>query len=263
MEIKFSKYHGLGNDFIIIDAREDVDYPDLAREICDRHFGVGADGLIVYQLPQEMLFYNADGSVGTMCGNGLRCLSRYLRDEKNFGDSFTVETAAGSKLVRFIGELIETDLGVPDLSGKRMGIAGDPADFIDRELEGFTVSAVFTGAAHLVVFCDDPFMISTEVAARLSNHPVFTDRINLNFVKAIDRATCLVRTYERGVGWTEACGTGAAAVYVETRRQTRCDEQLTVRFRAGAVRVRYEGGRIVLTGPAERIANGVFYRKKR
>ena len=261
MEIRFSKYHGLGNDFLIVDARDGADYQDLAKKICDRRFGVGADGLIVYRPPREMLFFNADGSKGTMCGNGLRCLARYLHEEKRFGRDLIIDTPDGPKGARVGKDLIETDLGVPDFSGKRAGVVGAPEVFIDRELEGFKVSAVYTGAAHLIVPVPDPRRVATEKAAALSNHALFPDRVNVNFTTLIDRSTAFARVFERGVGWTEACGTGAAAVYAVFRRKGLIDDTLSVRFNAGAVAVTAAGERILLSGPAEKIAEGIYWIK--
>lgn len=263
MKVEFMKYHGCGNDFLLINFTDEIDYSDLAKKICNRNLGVGADGIIVFQAPSTMLFYNADGSAGSMCGNGLRCLARYLHDIKKVdNDCFIVNTPAGPKPVMILGELIEINLGKPDFSGKVMKIKDEPDNYIGQKICGIEVSAVFTGAAHLVVYVDDIETVETKTGMALSNHSLFTDRINVNFVKMINRETFAVRTFERGVGWTAACGTGAAAVYAISYLKGLCAEAISVRFRYGTVKVHYNNQhQLLLTGPAEKIAKGYFYYK--
>ncbi len=260
--MKFNKYHGLGNDFIIVEEQT-LDYSELAKKVCDRHIGVGADGLIIVKKdPLTMLFYNADGSEGTMCGNGLRCFGKYCKDHKvALGPLLEVQTLAGIKTVEFLkDDLYKTNLGKPVFDSEIMQIHNTESKFLNQPLFGVRVSAVFTGAIHAVVFVLNVDSVQVqELGERISNHPIFGDRANVDFVQVIDRENFLVRTYERGVGWTMACGTGAAASFVIGKNKGYCDEEVTVSFPLGKVLVQsHADGEILLTGPAKKICSGDF-----
>lgn len=262
MKIEYRKYHGCGNDFLLVATVDNIDYALLAPKICHRRLGVGADGLIVYKKdPPTMYFYNSDGSAGTMCGNGLRCLARFFFDAGIIkSDNFAVRTPAGIKEAVILDRDIAINLGKAVFAGAEFKSNAVTNDFIDRELSGFVVSAVFTGACHLVAYVNDLTAPSTSQATRLSNHPLFPDRINVNFARVIDGENIEVRTYERGVGWTAACGTGAAAVYAISLLKGLCRETITVRFKYGIVKITADAaGNILLIGPATKIASGFFY----
>lgn len=260
--MKFNKYHGLGNDFIIVEEQP-LDYSELAKKICDRHIGVGADGLIIVKKnPLTMLFYNADGSEGTMCGNGLRCFGKYCQDHKvGSGPLLEVQTLAGPKTVEFLKDnLFKTNLGKPIFDPEIMQIHTTEREFLNQPLFGVRVSAVFTGAIHAVVFVLNADSVQVqELGQRISNHPIFGDRANVDFVQVIDRGNFSVRTYERGVGWTMACGTCAAASFIIGKSKGYCDDEVTVSFPLGKVFIQgNEDGEIFLTGPAEKICSGDF-----
>jgi len=260
--MKFHKYHGLGNDFIIVEEQP-LDYSELAKKICDRHLGIGADGLIIVKKnPLTMLFYNADGSEGTMCGNGLRCFGKYCKDQSVApGPVLAVNTLAGLKTVEFLdGDLYKTNLGKPIFDPEIMGIHTTDREFLNQPLFGVRISAVFTGAIHAVVFVLNVDSVQVqELGERISNHPIFGDRANVDFVQVVDRDNFLVRTFERGVGWTLACGTGAAASFVIGKAKGYCDDEVSVSFPLGKVFVRSnQNGEILLTGPAEKICSGEF-----
>lgn len=257
MKIQFTKYHGCGNDFIIIDETEGLDYSLFAIAACNRKLGFGADGLIIYKQPAEMLFYNADGTAGTMCGNGLRCLAAYINEKTNRTD-FIVRTPSGPKRVRIVGSDIEINLGKANFSGTVLKIKGEPERFIDEEVEGFIASAVYTGTAHLVIY-ENGDNIDDDTARALCHSKFFPDRINVNFARKTGKNEFYVRTYERGVGWTSACGTGAAAVYAALRLKSPIEGSVRVYFEYGSVTLssdKYDN--IILSGPASLVGYGCF-----
>ncbi|HOH18686.1 MAG TPA: diaminopimelate epimerase, partial [Bacilli bacterium] len=265
--MKFAKYHGLGNDFIIIEDGP-YDYSQLAVDLCDRHIGVGADGLIIVNRePLVMGFYNMDGSEGTMCGNGLRCFAQYCMDNGIVtADEFIVRTKAGLRKMQYLGNnLWQTSLGKPEFDPKLMDIATKAPQFINEPMLGVRVSAVFTGTTHAVVFVLN--INSAEVSdlgERISNHSLFLKQTNVNFVQVLDRMNFSVRTYERGVGWTLACGTGAAAGFVMGHLKDYCDDAVNIHFALGHLHVQQtENGELLLTGPAEKICTGDFLKTKR
>ena len=260
--MKFSKYHGLGNDFIIIEEGP-YDYANLALDICDRHIGVGADGLIVVNAdPLVMTFYNMDGTEGTMCGNGLRCFGQYCMDNHLVTKTqFEVRTKSGMKSLQYLGDNIwQSRLGIPNFDPKIMNIATNEPQFINEPLLGMRVSAVFTGTTHVVVFV---LNINSEqvleLGEKICNHPIFQSQTNVNFVQVVDRMNFIVRTYERGVGWTLACGTGAAASFVIGRLKDYCGNEVNIQFALGHVRVKQdENQEIILIGPAQKICFGEY-----
>lgn len=260
MGINFMKYHGCGNDFIIIAANENISYSNLAKSICHRQIGVGSDGLIIFEEPNKMIFYNADGSEGTMCGNGLRCLAQYMIDNKKIDkDNFIINTKAGLKEIKIINEEIQTNLGQPNYSGKIMKIAEEPGSFIDQEINGFFATAIYTGTAHLVIEVLDVLKINDDEAFQLCNYPLFLERINVNFFEKINDNEFYIRTFERGVGWTEACGTGAAAVYAYLLLKERCKDLVKIHLKYGILKVKVDdNGNIIVIGPARKIAEGKF-----
>jgi len=258
MKIQFTKYHGCGNDFIIINEIPGLDYSLLALAVCNRKLGIGADGLIIYKEPLEMVFYNADGSAGTMCGNGLRCLAVYIH-EKTHLNAFTIKTPAGLKQVNITGAEIAVNLGRADFSGAVLGIKGAPEYFIDENVEGFSASAVYTGTAHLVIRADGK-NINEAAAGALCHNQLFPEKINVNFVKIIKENEFYVRTYERGVGWTSACGTGAAAAYALFRLKNLVTGLVKAHFEYGNVTLTCdEYDNIILSGPAHLTCYGYFF----
>jgi diaminopimelate epimerase len=260
--MKFAKYHGLGNDFIIIESGN-FNHSQTAINLCDRHIGVGADGLIIVKSePLTMIFYNMDGTEGTMCGNGLRCFGQYCLDNKIVtSDNLAVKTKSGMKHLTYLQKgLWKSDLGEPSFDPKLMDIQTPLADFLNQPIMGFRVSAVFTGTTHAVVFVlnVDSEQV-TEMGEKFSEHPLFLAQTNVNFVQVIDRMNFKVRTYERGVGWTLACGTGAAASFIIGRLKDYCGDQVNIHFLLGKLYLEIdELEHIYLTGPAEKICTGEF-----
>lgn len=264
--MKFTKYHGTGNDFLLL-KEEDVkglDLSELARTMCHRNFGIGADGLMVAANSKHgdmrMIYYNQDGTVAPMCGNGLRCFGRFIHENRLVEkDSFLVETLAGVLPVDVSEgyQRIRIGLGRPkyhlqdpdvreDLDGmkpKRLTVNGND----------FEMHVLFLGTLHGVIFTEKD--VSLEDAEGLCHHEFFPKNINVNFTRVLDRENLSVRTFERGVGFTLACGTGVCAAQVTSRRLGFTEERVRIETPGGSLWVE-DQGEIYLTGPAVFIAKG-------
>lgn len=260
-QIKFLKYHGLGNDFIIIEE-QNINYSELAKKVCHRQLGIGADGLLVVRKsPLTMLFYNQDGSEGTMCGNGLRCFSRYARDSKiTIEDEFDVLTKAGNRRVRFDQNLIEVNMGKASYSKELLQLNTDQSEWINSCVEGIPLTAVYTGTVHGVVFVNEENKSDRmSKAKQIHENPLFKAKANINFVEVMDKEHFWVRTYERGVGWTLACGTGACASFIVGSRLGYCKDSVEICFEHGSLWIRKDTNEFIyMKGPAQKIASGLF-----
>ncbi len=273
--IPFTKMEGLGNDYVYIDGgKVDIaDPPALAREISNRHFGVGSDGLILI-LPSDiadvrMEMYNADGSRSEMCGNGLRCVGYYARKHGLVEtDGMVVETGAGILPLTVVEEtsdhcaLVRIELGVPRLERLEIPMTGAAGRVIEEaiELDGvpFDITAVSMGNPHAVAFVEDAaaFPLS-RFGPVLEHHPLFPNRVNAEFVEVVGEGEVIQRTWERGTGETLACGTGAAAVTVAGILTGRTVSPLTVHLRGGDLLLHWDGkGPVVQTGPAKIVFTG-------
>lgn len=269
--IRFSKYHGCGNDFIIV-SEESVrgrNYSELAQQLCHRQLGIGADGLIVVKEdPLEMIFFNSDGSRAPMCGNGIRCFAKYCSDEGICTkEAYPIVTLAGTMIVRVISKnpfLTEVKMGRPDFEPNRCGIKTDQPSFLKQELQlengQIEVSSCFMGTVHTVVWLDRLEDCDLETLGReISNHPVFSEKTNVNFVQIIDRKTLKLITFERGAGMTFACGTGACASVVIGAMEGRCDRDAVVLLPFGKLRIEQDSNNeVMMTGPAARTVQGCF-----
>lgn len=274
--INFEKLHGIGNDFIIIDDRDNQisTYNEIARKMCDRRFGIGADGFMVVKQSQiadiQMLFFNADGSQAPMCGNGIRCFSKYVYDHQIVKDkNFIVETLGGMMRPEiFTDDLGETasvkvNLGQPKLIAQDIPVATEKDLFFDEtiEIEGkiFKISALQIGSVHAVIFIDNVEDFDIDYyGPRIETHSLFPKKINVNFCQVIDKNELKVITWERGVGQTLACGTGAAcAAYMHNALYD--GEQLAkVNLLGGAVIIELVEDTVYMTGPAEFICKGEY-----
>jgi diaminopimelate epimerase len=310
--IKFAKYHGCGNNFIIT-SEDDVishmhDMPNLARKICNRYTGIGGDGLIVIgRSPLKMSLWNADGSEASMCGNGMRCLAAYCYDDELVPASrmtYDVETLAGkidieiTQTVPFeckIGlapaEFSPSSVGI-DVDAtrpSRIGVGADatrpslrakrsnPADgdFVEQEVslpDGsiVTLSAVYTGTDHAVIFVDEApwtagplsFVASEfvmRVGPQLQNIPLFERSVNVNFAHILAEDSVEMITYERGAGLTAACGTGACAVAAVGARLGRLSKEVVMKLPYGELKVEITDEKIYLSGLAARVGVGKYY----
>ena len=254
--IRFEKYHGTGNDFILIEPQA-IDSSILAKSLCDRHFGIGADGIMIPYPSKvadiKMEYYNSDGTPAPMCGNGLRCFVRYCLNHGILQKGpMTVETLAGIIDVNAHDELISLNLGQPLLDL-------DSDYVIDHDeviIDGLTLHTLFLGTLHAVVIVDESLDIQS-LGEKLSYHPRFPQAINVNFVQVIDRKTIKVTTHERGAGWTLSCGTGSAASAYMTNLLGLTDDEVTVLVPGGELSVHCNDD-VILTGPAIKIASGVY-----
>ncbi len=255
--MRFTKMHGVGNDFLILDPGEveGADLPGLARRACERHFGVGADGILV-PAPSEvadlrMVYLNSDGSASEMCGNGLRCLARYARDfELVENDALTVETGAGVKkvLLREDGSS-RVDIGPPEF--------GAPI-----EREGFSFSRVSMGNPHAVAFLGSEKEVYTldlrDVGPPIENDPAFPERTNVEFAFVRDVHEVRMRIWERGAGETLASGSGSCAVAAAAVRLGLAQSPVRVLLDGGTVEIEWsgEGEPVYMSGPAEYVCEG-------
>lgn len=261
-KIQFTKMHGLGNDFVVVDAirqRFDVPLAPLAEAVCDRHFGIGADGLILV-LPSDhsdlrMRIFNADGSEPQMCGNGIRCFAKFAYEEGLIQQEIvSVETLAGVMVISMTitdGEVdaVEVDMGAPRLRRAEIPmLGGDPAATVLREpmsVDGqvFEVTAVSMGNPHAVVFVPDTEAIPIHIVGpKCENHPWFPERTNTEFVQIVNPKEVIMRVWERGSGETMACGTGACAVVVAGILNGYLSERVTVRLPGGELFIEWQKG---------------------
>lgn len=260
--IAFSKYHGCGNSFVIV-AYEMVkayDLSNLAIQMCNRDVGIGADGFIVVKTkPLEMVFYNQDGSIAPMCGNGIRCFANYVKDKQlEHRDIFDVITGAGILRVACEANTYEISMGYPVFDSKMLHLS-KPVDVHQYEIAGFDVSSVFIGTVHTVLFVEDVDRYDVAgVGETLCNHPMFKEKSNINFVEVMDQENIKVRTYERGVGITKACGTGCCASFIYSCYFHKTTDQVKVHLELGTLQIRVEDEEIIMRGPSTFIVDGYY-----
>jgi diaminopimelate epimerase len=271
--LEFTKMHGAGNDFVVLDGVNGELPPiePLARLLCDRHFGIGADQLLVVRPSRaadfRMEIYNADGSQVEMCANGIRAFYKYVRDRGLTGqDEIGVETLSGVVRPRWAGtDRVIVDMGWPVLEPAKipttLGAGEGPVLDAPLEVDGETlrVSAVSMGNPHAVLFVGDPDTAPLErLGPRIEHHPAFPNRVNVEFVARVNRGRIRQRTWERGTGETLACGSGACAVAVVSMLRGLVDHRVTVELRGGELEIAWEGeaASVFMTGPAAEIFTG-------
>ena len=278
--MKFTKMHGIGNDYIYVNGcEEQIDYPaEVARAVSDRHFGIGADGLILI-LPSShadfrMRMFNADGSEAQMCGNGIRCLAKYVYDRgMTQKTTIQVETLSGVLELQLfpsngVVEKVRVKMGEPRLQRAQIPMQG-PAGRVLREplvVDGttFEITAISMGNPHCIVFVDDPQAFDvTSWGPRFEHHPAFPEGVNTEFVQVLDAQTFSMRVWERGSGETLACGTGASAVAVACQLTGRTGRRVTGHLRGGSLELEWNeaDNQVYMTGPAVEVFNGEWYRK--
>ncbi len=269
--IAFTKYHGCGNDFIIMseETANGRSYPELAAKICHRARGIGADGLIVVrEQPLEMVYYNSDGSRAPMCGNGIRCFAKYCYDEGICTEEcYPVKTLAGTMGVKVVSKkpfLVEINMGKPDFNPERCGIRTAGKNFLKQRLMlkngRVEVSSCFMGTVHTVVWLDDLENADLEKLGReICEHPVYTEKTNVNMVQILNRKTLKLVTFERGAGMTHACGTGACASVVIGALEGKCERDADVLLPYGTLRIsQKQDDEVMMTGPAVKVGQGSF-----
>lgn len=270
-EIRFTKLHGNGNDFILIDEFREKVIPDqekaaFALRFCDRHLGIGADGVLFLgrsgSADISMEIFNADGSRAEMCGNGIRCLAKYAFDAGYVGaGSCTVETDAGILGVEITpgnGVWVKVNMGRPLFARKDIPALGS-GEFLDVELHSHRVSAVNTGVPHAVIFVDELTPELMEMAPRFRHDRIFPKGANVNFIKVDSRSEITVRTFERGVeGETLSCGTGAVAGAAVAHRLGKTGERIVVNTQGGLLNITLSRGEAFMEGTAETVFSGMI-----
>ena len=266
----FVKMHGLGNDFVFIEDKtgQDKDYTALARAMCNRHTGIGADGLIVIVDSRVadvcMRIINSDGSEAEMCGNGIRCFAKYVYDsgiiEKK---QFTVETPAGIMEPEITvgadnkAELITINMGRPSFNRSEIPMEGADGRVLNEDLcvdgENWKITSLLMGVPHTVTYVDDVDSVDIEkIGPLFEKHEAFPKHTNINFAQQMDDRTVKVRTWERGAGATLACGTGSCSVAVASFLNGRTGREVDIQLPLGTLHIEYreEDGNVYMTGPA-------------
>lgn len=271
--MKFTKMHGIGNDYVYVNCfKEKIENPgEVAKRISDRHFGIGSDGLILIKPSQiadfEMEMYNSDGSLGAMCGNGIRCVAKYVYD---YGltdkTQISVATGSGIKYLDLTVEdgkvvLVKVDMGAPILEPEKIPAKVSKATGEKLTVQGkeYEVTCVSMGNPHCIVCVDDVEGLAIEqVGPFFERHEVFTDRVNTEFIKVLDRNTVQMRVWERGAGETWACGTGACAVAVACILNGWTEREVTVKLRGGDLCICWDQDKntVFMTGPAATVFDG-------
>ena len=273
--MKFTKMHGIGNDYVYVNCfQETVENPsEVAIKVSDRHFGIGSDGLILIKPSEkadfEMEMYNADGSQGAMCGNGIRCVAKYVYD---YGltdkTSISVDTKSGVKYLELTVEEgkvreVRVNMGSPELQTEKIPMIYPMDKVISQPLnvheQIYEVTAVSMGNPHAVVYLDDVKNLKIEEAGPyFEKHRAFPESVNTEFVRVIDRNTVEMRVWERGSGETLACGTGACAVTVASVLNGYTEEEVTVKLLGGDLKIFWDREKklVYMTGPAAVVFDG-------
>ncbi|BAZ18174.1 diaminopimelate epimerase [Calothrix sp. NIES-4071] len=279
MAIEFTKYHGLGNDFILVDNRSTSTpaiTPDQAIQLCDRHFGIGADG-VIFALPGQdgtdytMRIFNSDGSEPEMCGNGIRCMAAFLADLEGTSrksDKYLIHTLAGTITPQLMPDgQVQVDMGEPRLLAAEIPttLCSPDQKVVEHAIEvnakSWEVTCVSMGNPHCITFVEDVAAINLyEIGAKFEHHPAFPQRTNTEFIQVVRRDYLKMRVWERGAGITLACGTGACASLVAGVLTGKCDRIATVELPGGSLQIEWSNidQRVYMTGPAERVFTGKF-----
>lgn len=269
--LDFTKMHGAGNDFVVLDGIRDAlpAIEPLAAHLCDRHFGIGADQLLVVRPSRSadfrMQIFNADGSQVEMCANGIRAFFLYVREHGHTrADEIRVETLGGIVTPRAAGAgRVTVDMGRPVFEPEKIPttLGGGPGPLLEVPLDGVDVrvSCVSMGNPHAVVFVEDPDRAAVEtLGPRIERHPAFPNRVNVEFAHPVDRRRIRQRTWERGTGETLACGSGACAVAVVSMLRGLVERSVAVELRGGELQIDWpdDGAHVAMTGPAAEVFSG-------
>ena len=279
--IKFTKMHGIGNDYIYINCMESVPerLPDLAIEMSDRHFGVGGDGIVLI-CPSEiadfrMRMFNNDGSEARMCGNASRCIAKYVHDHGlTDKQRINLETLSGIKVLSLNmndeGEVesVTVDMGEPELEAASVPVVTASEKMVEETVEtssgSVKVTAVSMGNPHGVIFVDRIEDVDFDkLGPELEHHPMWPDRANIEFLQILSPSEARMRVWERGPGETLACGTGACASAVAAALTGRCDRKVTIHLRGGDLTIEWcADGHVMMTGSATEVFEGNYYRQR-
>lgn len=273
MDVVFTKYHGCGNDFLIMEETKEIkNYSKLVKKACNRYVGIGADTFITVedgQIP-KVKFYNADGSEAPMCGNGIRCAAAYLRNHLNKNlNEYEILTASGVRKVYYQDKMYKINMGKPSYDILKLDI--DEKLFCKQELfdetyeyinENYNLNAVFMTTHHLVIPVSNEISlldISDKTGNYFCNHPLFKKKINVDFVKIVNKNHIEMRTFERGVGWTKACGSGACSCFAVLNRKKIIGDVMTAHFEYGELVITKEDEEIYMKGPAVEISKRIKF----
>lgn len=276
MEIQFSKLHGIGNDYVYVDCtKQELDRPnEISKLISDRHFGIGSDGLILICASDaadfKMRIFNADGSEAMMCGNGIRCVGKFVYD-KGLTDKteIDIDTKSGVKHLSMTTEngkvsWVAVDMGKANFTAKEIPMAYEGDNFIGLPITvkgtDYPATAVSVGNPHAVIFCDDVKGIPlAEIGPLFEHHALFPESVNTEFIRVIDRQTLEMRVWERGSGETFACGTGACASVAAAVKNGHCDfgTEVTVKLLGGDLKITIGSDwSVLMKGPATHVFDG-------
>lgn len=266
---QFVKMHGIGNDIILFDCLSHTlqNPPHLARKLCNRHTGIGADQLVLLVKSRKcdfgMKIYNPDGSEAEMCGNGIRCLARYIKENGiSVKKELTIETLAGPKRIKHMGKLIEVDMGEPVMKGKEIpcNLSGRVVNRpLKTETKEFRITCLSMGNPHCVTFHEDIQGIDIpKYGPILENHSIFPRRANIGFVNVTSKNDIHMRVWERGTGETLGCGTAACAATVASVLNGFTDRKVTVALPGGKLEIEWstKGNHVYMRGPAEIVYKG-------
>ena len=272
MLLRFTKMHGLGNDFVVIDAvSQSVNMtPALARSLADRHCGIGCDQILLVEPPLvpnvdfRYRIFNADGSEVAQCGNGARCFAKFVRDQKLTGKkAIQVQTNTGILDVQFENpHRISVAMGEPEFKPEQIPFAAPATENLyplELGAETYMISALSLGNPHAVLFVADVATAPVaELGPKIESHPRFPERVNVGFAEVLSRKKIKLRVYERGVGETNACGSGACAAVVAGIQQGLLDSPVSVKVAGGRLDISWpgEGQAIIMTGPATTVFHG-------
>jgi diaminopimelate epimerase len=282
-KLRFTKMHGTGNDFVVVEAKDipaGRDYAALSQKLSHRRFGIGSDGLLIIGPGREgadleMIFHNPDGSLAEMCGNGLRCVAKYARDRGLIDrDGFSFMTGSGIKPVTVTrgaeGTVyaVECDMGVPEFAPEKIPVSlnGTTAPILDEPLNvkhgdhdhPIRFGAVSLGNPHAVLVVEDVDTLKlTHLGPPIETHPIFPAKTNVEFAQLLSSDRVKIRIWERGAGETWSCGTGICAVFAVLHRRGLCDAHLTVEVKGGEVETRFNAaGSVLMKGPAVEVFAG-------
>jgi diaminopimelate epimerase len=275
--MKFTKMHGIGNDYVYIDCfREKIENPqELAIKVSDRHKGIGSDGLILI-MPSDiadfrMRMFNADGSEAQMCGNGTRCVGKFVYDAGyTQKQEITLETKAGIKVLRLFPvngkvEKVTVDMGEPILTAKNIPVLWNEEQLINKlidfEPEKYAITAVSMGNPHAIIFTEGIEKLDIEkIGRKIENHPMFPERVNVEFVEILSPTHARMRVWERGSGETQACGTGACAVETAAVLNGKLERKATISLLGGDLELEWNAAdnHVYMTGEAVKVFDGEF-----
>ena len=276
MRLRFTKMHGCGNDYIYFDCINGpvLENPEeLSVKLSDRHYGIGGDGIILIckssVADAKMKMFNLDGSEGKMCGNGIRCVAKFLFDNKIVKkNNFTIETLSGIKNIEIDSfyektNLITVDMGKPMISSSQIPVNLNADNVIDYPISiagsDYRITCVSMGNPHCVVFCNDVEKINLEkIGPLFENNEIFPEKVNTEFIEVFDDKTLKMRVWERGSGETFACGTGACASVVAAALNKICklNESVNVILKGGDLFIKYTGDKVFMTGTANKVFSG-------